>query len=422
MKSKPELTFFVEPLERRLMLSGNVLATLLGGDLFIRGDEFDNDLSLELDDNQIVLVGNSDTTINGTADPFVVSESNTIDGKLFVKLGRGNDQFIATSGIEVERSARIYGGSGDDTIGLQGITIADKLKIKSGSGNDSIALLDVNADRVKLKSGSGDDLVSVDGVTVDRKVKISTSSGADDVVLQNSSVGGRVIITTGSGADDLVIDNSAIQGKLISVTGSGDDIVRVDDSTVQGVSLLFMNSGADVTEVTGNSEFERLRIFGGSGSDSGTAAATVVSDDIDFFSVGSNNVPADAIQARIDSPTSGAISQTAAIQSSLFNLDPTETQPDPTDTQPELLSLSLDVDSANDLTPSNGTVIATDSDFTIQGQTTANSSIEIDQNGDGLFDDGTTVADENGNFSIATTLTNDQSNFRGEQHPSKSNG
>lgn len=70
---KPEPAFFVEPLERRFMFSSNVIATLIGVDLWAWGDEFENDLSLEVVENQTVLIGSSGMTSNGSSNSFVMA-------------------------------------------------------------------------------------------------------------------------------------------------------------------------------------------------------------------------------------------------------------------------------------------------------------------------------------------------------------
>ena len=72
-------------------------------------------------------------------------------------------------------------------------------------------------------------------------------------------------------------------------------------------------------------------------------------------------------------------------------------------------TLLVDI-SANSTIASSGTVITQNETFNIAGTTNANSTIDIDQDGDGEFDDGSTTADSNGNFSLDVTLQHNDTN------------
>ena len=395
---KAEVTFHIERLEPRYMLSGNVIASLLGADLWIQGDELDNDLSLEIVNDQVVLVGNADTTINGSSNTFIVSESAQIEGDLFVNLRRGDDQFVINDGIQASGSVHIRTGSGDDVVGIQGLQVDGRTKVVTGSGNDSIAISDLQADQLKIRTGSGADLVSLVDSQVAGRAVLRTGSGDDSVVAQSLAVDGDLSAVSGAGNDDLVIENGQITGSLLSRSGAGDDVVRLEDSTISGRTLLFQNQGNDSAQVLGNTQLAgESAIFGGSGDDQQEVADAVTSsEEIRVFSFATDSTDATS-EARIDAESTGAVAQSSALQASLF------AAPEVTPPTPEVASLTLDT-SGNTVIQSNGVEVVREPDFLITGQTTAGALIELDRDGDGLFNDGTVTADASGDFELDTVL------------------
>ena len=406
-KEKPSLRFYIEPLEPRYMLSGNIVATLIGGDLWIQGDELDNDISLEIIEDQVVLVGNADTTINGSESSFVVSEGDNSVDKIFASLRDGDDQFIVGSGVQVTDSTHIITGDGNDTIGLDGLQSNDPVWIFSGSGNDAVAVNDGQLDRLYVDTGSGADLISIEGTEVADKTRLITGSGDDEVVVRDATLDDKVVVRTNSGDDSLVIENTQVNDRLVVSGGSGDDFVRIDDTTIDGRTRLFQNSGDDNVQILGTSVLNgSVQVFGSSGTDQQEISATVTGETPSVFSFADDPVDVGLVDTRIDSADTGAIASASQLQQTLFGTTGTSTPETPVAT----LSLTLDT-SVNDLTPSNGIDIVTSPDFQIAGQTGAGATVEVDVNGDGTFDDGTTIADADGNFDISTILTNDQNNF-----------
>jgi len=385
------------------MLSGNIIATLIGGDLWIEGDELDNDIELDVIDNQVFLVGNNNTTINGSDNPFLVSADDTSVDRLFASLEDGNDQFVTNSGVQLTDSALILTGDGNDTVGLDGLQSSDIVRVRTGSGNDSVAVNDGQVDRLYLYTGSGADLISVEGTEVDDRTKLKTGSGDDEVVILDATLNDKVTVRTSSGDDSLVIENTQIDDRLVVSGGSGDDFVRIEDTAIDDRTRVSLGSGDDAAQVLGTTSFaSSARISGSGGDDQQEIAATTVGESPSVFSFSDDPIDAGLTDARIDSADTGAIASAALLQESLFGATP--------ETPVEALSLSLDI-SENDLIESNGIDIVTSPDFQIAGQTEAGATVEIDVDGDGTFDDGTTIADADGNFDITTVLTNDETNL-----------
>lgn len=147
--------FFAEPLEKRILLSGNVMAAFLGGSLFINGDELDNDLDLQIVENDIVLVGNQRTTINGSSDVLIVAtDSTVIPEKLVAELNVENGRFEIGPGISIEKSRIVFAGDGGDSISVDGTTIASRLVIIGSSGATTAWLFETAKPHKCSKSSS----------------------------------------------------------------------------------------------------------------------------------------------------------------------------------------------------------------------------------------------------------------------------
>jgi cyclophilin family peptidyl-prolyl cis-trans isomerase len=78
-------------------------------------------------------------------------------------------------------------------------------------------------------------------------------------------------------------------------------------------------------------------------------------------------------------------------------------------TDVDTLSLTTNT-SSNTTAASNGTLITKEAPFTVTGTTTAGATVAVDADGDGQFDDGTVVADSEGDYSIDVTLTHTTAN------------
>ncbi|MFK7770443.1 MAG: hypothetical protein AB8B55_24750, partial [Mariniblastus sp.] len=241
-----EFSLHMETLEPRQMLSGNVMAMFTGGSLVITGDADHNDLQIQVVEENLVLVGQNDTTINGNADGFVLAENSiSFAGNVIAKLKQGNDRLVIEPGAQIEGSILIFAGDGDDAIGLDDVKIGGKTTIFAGGGNDSIVSRNSQLQNGMLASGHGDDTISLQDSQVNGRLKVKSGAGADTVVLQNTTVSGHAHLRTGTGDDDLAIQDATFDKALKSHAGSGDDVTLVRDSSIGGHSLFLMQTGDD---------------------------------------------------------------------------------------------------------------------------------------------------------------------------------
>jgi hypothetical protein len=124
----------VEGLEHRQVLAGNVLATMVGGNLMIQGDVDDNAIHLHTAADGTVEVsgleaGAGATTINGSTEPFVATGVRHLTR---VHLGRGDDSLQVSTEVDAETD-------GQNSDGLLGNLMGRKhLLINTGIGSDTV--------------------------------------------------------------------------------------------------------------------------------------------------------------------------------------------------------------------------------------------------------------------------------------------
>ncbi|MGE3821022.1 MAG: hypothetical protein AB7I30_16540, partial [Isosphaeraceae bacterium] len=190
----------VENLERRELLSGNVTASVVDGDLVITGDSASNWIQVrQVSEKKFKITGIS-TTINGRS-----SQTFTVADDIRMNMKGGDDTVdVRGSGSSAapgaSRYLKIFGdldintGSGHDTVIVKDVLVTDDVVIETGRGRDSVLLQTTYADDdvtvKKSNEDSGDfNVVSLYDVWTDRNqngggtLTIDLLSGADNVSL-----------------------------------------------------------------------------------------------------------------------------------------------------------------------------------------------------------------------------------------------
>jgi hypothetical protein len=164
----------VEGLEHRQVLAGNVLATMVGGNLMIQGDVDDNAIHLHTAADGTVEVsgleaGAGATTINGSTEPFVATGVRHLTR---VHLGRGDDSLQISTEVDAETD-------GQNSDGLLGNLMGRKhLLINTGIGSDTVDA-EVAADvSVHLLGNQAQDDVSI-SVAAERDVDTDIDAEID---------------------------------------------------------------------------------------------------------------------------------------------------------------------------------------------------------------------------------------------------
>src|SRR5687767_2123084 len=168
--------FRVDALESRRLLSGDVLAKVIGGKLLLLGDNQDNAVVINDDglaSGQLRLTASGGTTINGSAEPVVLSG--------------------ITRGIAVRLE------DGADGITLDGITAGGKsgVSINGSGGADTIKILNsAITGRTKIRAGGGDDVIELTGSTFSARFDLNTSGGHNSLLLGGAVFNDRKKIHT----------------------------------------------------------------------------------------------------------------------------------------------------------------------------------------------------------------------------------
>jgi len=162
---RPRALLSVEHLETRDVPAGNVSATLSGGALFLAGDQFSNQVSVQQNQlGDIVILGRNGTTINGQPSVYV---GRTIPSAFAADMG-----------------------AGDDHLEVLGV-FAGAITLQGGVGNDSIVLGNVGASgNIEAYGGEQDDNIVLNGVWAHNSLWADGNNGNDGLHYANS--GGSV--------------------------------------------------------------------------------------------------------------------------------------------------------------------------------------------------------------------------------------
>jgi hypothetical protein len=192
---------FLEALESRILLSGNVAATVTGGVLTLTGDAANNVITLTRVGDQVTITPDAATKINnGTAGAGV--DVLSVTGSIKINMGAGNDSLtVAGKAIGgVGTPFAIGSGNGDLTIDL-------------GAGDDQLVLAGVEARDVRVITGTGNNAVTVTGLDPDAAV-----GGPADV---RTIVHGNLTVTGGSGNDAVVVRGIYVAHNVSLPLGNG---------------------------------------------------------------------------------------------------------------------------------------------------------------------------------------------------------
>jgi hypothetical protein len=232
-----------EPLERRCVLAGNVVATFSDGGLQVFGDDQDNQVEIVAVFGEVLVRGLNDTSINGQNQVlFTAGEGGLVD--LSVVLGSGHDQLSVHDSVMSGNVALGLGqvdtifDAGKDQIFLDRVAIGGDLRLNSGGGADLVVLTEVTvAGESFLRTGSGNDRLEIVDSTMNR-LTINTASGKDQVFL-DSSLMADVTVRLGIGDDTLNILGNSVLGRSDLDGGPGFDRLRRDvDAALLGFPLI----------------------------------------------------------------------------------------------------------------------------------------------------------------------------------------
>ncbi len=253
----------LEPLERRMLLSGNVTVFVSGADLIVLGDADDNSVSITQDSlefaDQFQVTGLDGTTINNGVDPHLFQG---VFGDVQFAMGDGSDS-VQVDDVAVGGDLLFDGGDGDNTLTVDPSSVAGDLVVTNGQGNDATTLQDVIVGgSVLISNGDGGSLVTlatVSGTTsVGCDLVIKNGDGVDSQVLNDFEVDGNVSIDNGDGGVLL----AGMTVAAVPVTGS---ITQMQDGSIGGSLSVKNKAGIDEQIITGTVIGGNVKIDNGEG-------------------------------------------------------------------------------------------------------------------------------------------------------------
>jgi hypothetical protein len=262
-----------ESLEQRQLLAGDVVVSVLDGNLMVQGDELDNKIMITAgaQPGEFVITGLDGTTVHEEGQPPAADVTVADVHNVRVGLGDGND-LIAVVGAELSGSLGIRTGAGDD-------------RVLIGTGGDAAELVgqlpgDLSVavrGSVLIGTNGGDDQVSVDDAMIGGRLGVEAGADDDSVALGSTaaldpmaaarlSVRGGVQVNLGQGNDELSMDQLRARGAIVVHGGHGDDTI---DATLTKSAALAAFGGSGVDAITlAQIEAHHLGVHTGEGNDS----------------------------------------------------------------------------------------------------------------------------------------------------------
>jgi hypothetical protein len=293
-----------ESLENKQMLAGDVLVSLVNGNLLIEGDAEGNSIVIAAGEEvgTLVIQGLDGTNVQfADAEPTDPPTPETglvvtgVRGHVRVGLGDGDDA-VAVHDVTVRRSLTINGGAGDDEvrIGAAGdiagdvsddlaanVRVGGLLSINTGEDNDSVVVGNAMAGLVSILTDGGDDAVTLgaeggassagdeDLATLRAHfgIHIALGDGADTANLRDVASRGGVAIGGGNDADTISLAD--VRALALGLRGGSDD--AVDPVMLSGLNvghaIVELGAGADDLSIV-DSAFKSLAVGMGAGDDS----------------------------------------------------------------------------------------------------------------------------------------------------------
>ena len=196
-------SWMIEQLERRRLMSGDVVVRLEDGWLRVEGDESDNVVIVERsgsDPAAVVVRGEGGTTLNGAAKDLIFS--GAADGlRLRARLGRGDDR-LTIIGLDSAASAWLNLGGGKDETRVEVVALSGDFRLRDVLGR-SVALLD--------------------RLTVGGSAEIASGDAADSLAIRHSDFRGVASISTDAADDYVRVRRTTFAQNIPINDGDGDD-------------------------------------------------------------------------------------------------------------------------------------------------------------------------------------------------------
>jgi large repetitive protein len=216
----------VEFLEQRTLLTGNVLAAIVQGNLLVVGDSKANQIGIQSTSGGGLQISSLDgtTKINGSTNPFT---TNGLKGNVYIFLGLGNDVLqIGGSGVAQTPSPAVVPIT---------TTIPQNLLVVTGNGNDT-----VNIENTAI----GGSAAIIGGIGTDVFTVGSPPTGVA------VTVGGNLQIDGGYGNSTLAVFDANVTNNLTLIGNGNNDHIQVGYD--EGLGIIGNESDTGHVNVGGN--------------------------------------------------------------------------------------------------------------------------------------------------------------------------
>ena len=234
----------MERLEGRCMMAGNVLVSVVDGDLVIEGDRLDNDIAVlprkAAGEYRIFSRGNT-TTVNGHADEVV----SGVDGDFRIRMKGGHD-VVSIARLDVPADLIVDTNSGKDTFNILSCNVGGDAIVDTAGGRDTVSF---------YATYVADDLL------------IETHGSRDEVWLADLAVDGDTFVRTHAGNDKIDVRRSLFGGQLTVRSDDGKDRLQLVDSNILDDAIVNTASDNDRLLITGTRVADRFRVVTGGGAD-----------------------------------------------------------------------------------------------------------------------------------------------------------
>jgi hypothetical protein len=206
----------VDCLEPRLVLSGNVTATIdRNGDISLVGDNLNNDLRIERISDSVARLSGSSTKINNAYRHFDFNPNHNIS----ISLGGGPDT-LTVQGTSVAAplrftSAVVDGGDGADRLTVNNVYTTGTMSFNMGGG---VAGADEEFARI-----SGSNLGSLSFRTDRTAPARFGPAGRDNLYLTSCTIRGNVALFGGNSLNEFYLNSTLVQGSVQASMGNETD-------------------------------------------------------------------------------------------------------------------------------------------------------------------------------------------------------
>jgi hypothetical protein len=290
-------SFVIEPLERRLNLSGALAVSVDSGTLNLNpvsGSDGDEVVTVSRNvDNTVLLTPGAGVTLRIGGQDFTTPQTlqQNVTG-LAANLGDGDDT-LTLAGISFIRSVSVNLGKGVNELVLQDTRITGSLTVNGTTGDDTITLGNVTPGQgigvtvlgsTSIQLGDGDNAIRTDpALNTDLTAATFTNfqyiggRGSDSVHLAagNLSILKSIAFTGSTGANALELGDAGqkiVVGGAVTVSGSGtSDAFRLAGAnvTLDSLSMSFQGTDTNTFESTAGdlSVLKGVKWSSGSGQD-----------------------------------------------------------------------------------------------------------------------------------------------------------